>query len=125
MKKRVLFVVPLFVIGGLASACTPTPSAPKPKPSPPALPSIVGTPSVGTTLTATTGNWLYSPTSFNYSWQRCTDIVATSCVQVATTSAYTLVPADEGSWIFVGVTGVNGAGTGGSMSSSGVGPVTP
>jgi hypothetical protein len=109
------------------AGCVTTPSAPaspKPQPNPPALPVISGTTSVGNTLIVTTGTWLNSPTSFNYSWQRCADAAAISCVEVGLAENYTLMPDDVGSYITVGLTGVNANGTGGSMSAQAVGPVT-
>jgi type II secretory pathway pseudopilin PulG len=52
-----------------------------------ALPTISGTPQVGTTLTAANGSWNSSPTSYSYQWNTCTSssyastVTATSGVQ--------------------------------------------
>jgi hypothetical protein len=52
----------------------PTPVTPPTLPSVPASlasPSISGTPAVGSTLQATLGSWLNSPTSYSYHWSEC------------------------------------------------------
>jgi hypothetical protein len=75
-----------------------------------AVPTISGTAQVGSTLTATTGTWTNSPTSYTYQWQRAgTDISA------ATSSTYSPVSADVGHTLDVGVTAHN---TGGDVAAT-------
>ena len=58
-------------------------------------PSISGTAVVGQTLTASTGTWTNSPTSYGYQWRRCQG-TACSPVDGATSSTSVLTSADEG-----------------------------
>src|SRR4029453_4983156 len=65
------------------------------------LPKITGTATEGQRLTASTGSWSGSPTSFAYSWQRC-NASGDNCLEaVATTTTYDLTAADVGSTIRV------------------------
>jgi hypothetical protein len=79
------------------------------------LPKITGTATEGQRLTASTGSWSGSPTSFAYSWQRCNASGANCLGAGAITSTYDLSAADVGSTIRVVVTARN---TGGSTSAS-------
>lgn len=77
-----------------------------------AVPSISGTASAGSTLTATTGAWTYTPTSYAYRWERCT--TATSgCIVIsgATGAKYKVTSADAGRYLRAGIvaTNLNGA----------------
>lgn len=87
-------------------------------------PTISGTPQVGQTLTAGTGSWTGSPTSFAIQWQRC-NAGGTSCVDVAgaTATTYVLGTADVGATIRIVVTATNAAGTT-SAASAATGVVT-
>ena len=67
-----------------------------------ALPTISGTAQVGQTLTATTGTWTNSPTSFTYQWNR-----AGTPIAGATASTYVPVTADIGNTLTVSVTAAN------------------
>jgi hypothetical protein len=69
-------------------------------------PSISGTSREGSTLTATPGTWLYSPTSYSYQWQR-----DGSAISGATASTYALVTADVGHTVACAVTATNGVGS--------------
>ncbi len=62
-----------------------------------AAPVVSGTHAVGKPLSTTNGTWTYSPTSYQYKWQRCSNI-GTGCVDIAsaTNSQYTPVTADAG-----------------------------
>jgi hypothetical protein len=71
-----------------------------------AVPTISGTAQVGHTLTATTGTWTNSPTSFTYQWNR-----AGSAISGATASAYVPVAADVGNALAISVTAANGSGS--------------
>jgi hypothetical protein len=75
------------------------------------LPVISGRPTVGRTLTVSTGSWSGSPTSYSYQWQRC-NTLGEECAAItgATTRTYPLVSADEGSTIRAEVTASNAAG---------------
>lgn len=77
-------------------------------PSSTALPTISGTPAVGQTLTAATGTWKGSPTSFAYQWQRC-DAAGGACAGIpgATGETYVVAEADVGSTLRVTVTARN------------------
>lgn len=83
-----------------------------------ALPTISGTPAVGQTLTATTGTWSRSPTSFEYQWQRC-DPVGANCASItgAASQSYAVADADIGSTLRVSVTARNAAGGAAAMST--------
>jgi hypothetical protein len=71
-----------------------------------ALPTISGTAQVGQTLTATTGTWTNSPTSFTYQWNR-------SGLAIGGATASTYVPGvmDVGSMLTVSVTAINSGGS--------------
>jgi lysozyme len=77
-----------------------------------ALPVLLGVPAVGETLSADPGTWTaVSTPNLAYSWQRCSDPSATSCVALAgaVTSSYDVVPADTGSALRVVVTATSRA----------------
>ncbi|MGC4175055.1 hypothetical protein [Demequina sp.] len=63
------------------------------------VPTISGTPAVGQALTAVTGTWNPAP-DFTYQWKRNGGNIGS-----ATSSSYTLTPADLGATITVAVTG--------------------
>jgi hypothetical protein len=71
-----------------------------------AAPTISGTPQVGQTLTASTGTWTNSPTSFTYQWNR-----AGTAIGGATAATYVPVTADVGNTLTVTVTATNGTGS--------------
>ena len=75
-------------------------------------PTISGLAQQGQTLSATTGTWTGSPTSFSYQWQRCNSSGA-SCAPIsgaAATATYPLATADVGQTVRVAVTATNGSG---------------
>ena len=83
--------------------------------SPPAntsLPVISGSTVSGQLLSASTGVWTGSPTSYAYEWRRC-DATGAGCATIAgaTGTSYTLVSADIGSTLRVAVTASNAAGS--------------
>src|SRR5918912_720710 len=55
------------------------PPSPVAAPTNTALPQITGTVQAGQTLSASTGTWSGSPTTYGYGWQRCSS-TGTSCV---------------------------------------------
>jgi PKD domain len=77
-----------------------------------AMPVINGTASEGDTLSASTGDWSGSPTSYAYQWQDC-DTSGGSCSNVssATSSSYTLGSNNVGHTIRVVVTASNAGGS--------------
>jgi polysaccharide biosynthesis protein PslG len=104
----------------VAPTPAPPPSPPPaPRTSPPSntsLPQINGTFTVGQTLTATTGSWNGSPSSYAYQWKRC-DTVGNNCASIAGAGAasYLLVSVDAGTTLRVAVTAAN---TGGSATAT-------
>ncbi len=75
-------------------------------------PAITGSPFVGNTLAASTGQWSGGPTRYAYSWLRC-DAAGANCskLQDATASRYTLRRGDYRHTLRVAVTAYNGAGS--------------
>jgi hypothetical protein len=95
--------------------------------SPPAAstpPAITGTAMQGSTLSASTGAWTGSPTSYAYQWIRCT--TSTSCTPFTNTNGntYTLTSVDVGATMKVAVTATNAGGSATSTSSP-TGTVAP
>jgi hypothetical protein len=82
-----------------------------------ATPVFDGVVGPGATLTATTGTWTGSPTSFAYQWRRCSPTTG-ACVDVtgATGTTYTLSATDAGSLIRLLVVATNASGSGGALS---------
>ena len=83
-----------------------------------APPAISGNPTVGQTLTASTGTWTGKPTGFAYQWQRC-DAAGSACVPItgAGSSTYVVADADLGRTLRVVVTARNSAGRSTSTSA--------
>jgi hypothetical protein len=106
-----------------SSANTEVVAAEPPPPPPPplapvnsVLPVVSGSVVEGQTLSATTGTWSGSPTSYAYQWEDCsTSGEACANVSGATGSSYTLVSGDVGHTLRVAVTATN---AGGSMQAS-------
>ena len=86
-------------------------------------PTITGTARVGSTLTATQGQWTNNPTSFGFQWVRCPasggDPTGSDCPAIggATGQAYTLTTADQGRRMRVRVTATNSSGSATSASN--------
>ena len=83
--------------------------------SPPAntaLPVVSGTAQQGRALSATSGSWSGSPTSYAYKWQDC-DSSGVNCAAIsgATSSGYTLGAGDVGHTIRAVVTATNAGGS--------------
>lgn len=83
-------------------------------------PAISGTTTVGQTLTATTGTWSGTPTSYSYNWKRNGVTLG-----AADQNTYVLVAADIGSTITVTVTATNagGSASGTSAATSAISPL--
>jgi hypothetical protein len=81
------------------------------KPANAAKPAISGTARSGETLTASTGTWIGSPSSFGYRWRRC-DAGGAHCRNVGSNAqTYQLGSDDVGSRIRVEVTATNSFGS--------------
>lgn len=82
-------------------------------------PGITGTARTGDTLTASTGSWIGSPSSYTYQWQRSLTSGG-SLVDIggATNSTYVVSEFDVGYFIKVSVTATNGIGTASAVLSS-------
>lgn len=83
------------------------------------LPEILGTPLLGEVLSATTGVWTPTPTSYTYQWKRDDD-----AIDGETDAAYTIVGDDSDTTISVTVTATNAHGST-SATSIGVGIPLP
>ena len=81
-------------------------------------PTISGTERAGETLTASSGSWNNSPTSFSYQWLRCNSSGA-SCGNIsgATNQTYQLQKSDAGRRVRVSVTAKNGDGSANAQSA--------
>lgn len=82
------------------------------------LPYVTGLPTVGLTLSTTTGTWTgTTPLTYAYQWQRCDSAgVACTAISGAAQSTYTPASADVGSTITVAVTATNTAGSASASS---------
>ena len=71
-------------------------------------PAVAGTPAVGQTLTASSGDWSGAPSAYAYQWSRC-DSTATTCADIAgaTAATYAVAPEDAGSVLRATVTARN------------------
>jgi hypothetical protein len=89
-------------------------------------PTISGTAQQGQVLSESHGTWTNSPTSYAYQWEDC-DSSGNSCTAIsgATSQTYTLTASDVTHTIRVQETATNAGGTGGPISSSQTGVVTP
>jgi hypothetical protein len=79
-----------------------------------ARPVISGSPTVGSTLSASTGTWENAPTGYAYAWLRCsTNNTLASCSPItgATQASYVVAGADDGFWLRVVVTATNASGS--------------
>ncbi|MGA2455221.1 MAG: hypothetical protein ABSG93_17050 [Solirubrobacteraceae bacterium] len=84
---------------------------PPPVPVNTALPAISGTAEEGQTLSASTGTWSGSPTSYGYQWEDCNSS-GEACANVsgATSATYKLAASDVGHTLRVVVTATNASG---------------
>jgi DNA-binding beta-propeller fold protein YncE len=90
-----------------------------PAPAATTPPSISGTPTVGETLTASTGSWSSDPTGYSYQWEDC-DSTGANCTLIsgATSSTYALTGTDLGQTVEVVVTASNGGGSGSATATA-------
>ncbi len=110
-----------FFRGTVAGDCTisaqvqgaPTASA---APVNTAAPAVTGSTEAGGTLSASTGTWSGSPTSYAYQWQQCASGTCTD-ISGATSSTYTTTASDVGDTIDVVVTAANATGDASAASA--------
>jgi hypothetical protein len=107
----------LLVVAAVGLAVVASASAAVPQNT--AVPSISGTAREGSTLTASDGTWLNSPTSFSYQWQRCaSDGSGCGDITGVTSKTYTLVTGDVGHTVRVVVTATNADGKASATSDA-------
>jgi len=112
--------------GGSGTASSPATAAVLPHaPTNTAPPTVTGSLIQGETLSASTGAWSGSPTSFSYRWQQCNS-VGGGCANIsgATASTYKLASGDVGHTLRVVVTASNAGGST-PASSAATGVVAP
>jgi thermitase len=102
-------------VGGSA----PPPPPPPASPANTTLPTVSGSAQDGQTLSASTGTWSGSPSSYGYQWQRC-DSSGAGCSSVAgaTAASYAVTSADVGATMRVTVTATNSAGSASATSAA-------
>lgn len=83
------------------------------------IPTITGTASVGSTLTATNGTWTGStPITYAYAWERCAaDGGSCAAIAGATAQTYVVAVADVGATLRVVVSATNPGGSGQATSA--------
>jgi hypothetical protein len=113
-------VVTASNVGGSTPATSAASGAVVPvAPSNTVLPSVSGAAVEGQTLSASTGTWSGSPTSYTYQWERCNS-AGEACANVsgATGSTYKLVAGDVGRRLRVAVTASNAGGAASATSAA-------
>ena len=90
-------------------------------------PAISGTAAVGETLSAASGTWSGSPTSYAYQWVRCNEQPSLPCGDIpgATAATYEPIAADAGMQLVVRVIATNAGGESDPVSSSATATVPP
>ena len=79
-----------------------------------ARPVISGSPTVGSTLSASAGTWENAPTGYAYAWLRCStnnSLASCSPIAGATQASYVVAGADAEFWLRVVVTASNASGS--------------
>jgi hypothetical protein len=104
-----LGILALFVVTTTASAESKSEFAQgQQTPQATDLPTIAGTPIVGSSLTTGSGSWTGPATTYAYPWDRCNSSgAACSAIGTATTQRYIPVTTDIGSTLRVVVTATN------------------
>ncbi|TQX90251.1 MULTISPECIES: hypothetical protein [unclassified Rhizobium] len=103
--------------GGSASADSNSSIVSQPDPVNTAVPTITGTPQVGSTLTASNGTWQNSPSTYTYVWS-----ASGAPISGANTASFTVTSAQLGSTLTVAVTATNlhGSATASSAATAAV-----
>ena len=105
--------------GKASSAASAIVTAPPASPANSVLPVVNGSAVEGQTLTASTGTWSGSPTSYSYQWEDCnTAGEACSNITGATSASYKLAAGDVGHTLRVVVTATNAGGSGKASSAA-------
>ncbi len=104
--------------GSTAASSSQTAVVLIPAPAEQRLPSVSGSAVEGQSLTASSGTWSGSPSSFAYQWQDC-NASGAACVAIsgATSSSYTLEGSDAGHTIRAQVTATNSGGSAAASST--------
>jgi hypothetical protein len=94
-------------------------SPPPAAPTNTVLPVVSGSAAEGETLSASSGSWLGSPTSYAYQWQDC-NASGGGCASIAgaTASSYKLVAGDVGHTIRIAVSAKNASGSTSASSAA-------
>ncbi len=110
----------------VASAATELVAAAAVGPPNTALPTITGSPVVGSTLTGTNGTWTGTGITFADQWQRC-DATGAACEAIsgATALTYVVVAADVGRTLRLRVTATNASGAATATSAATAAVTTP
>ncbi|HWY90270.1 MAG TPA: hypothetical protein VNY31_06315, partial [Solirubrobacteraceae bacterium] len=109
--------------GGSSSMSSPATTAvvasPPSAPANVAAPTVSGTATEGETLTATSGSWTGSPSSYAYQWQDC-DTAGENCAGIngATSTSHTLTAGDVEHTLRVVVTATNAGGSTPAISAA-------
>jgi streptogramin lyase len=74
-------------------------------------PKVIGSPTEGVTLAASTGKWSGNPASYAYQWRRCASAESCTAIPGATNPNYTVQAADVGDTLSVTVQATNAGGT--------------
>lgn len=116
--SAIVIAVAAVAIGALLGAPRIGRAAERAAPVDTATPTISGTPQEGSKLTASSGTWTGSPTSYAYAWSAC-DQNGDACTAIggATAGTYTATSADVGRTLRVTVTATNADGSSSATSA--------
>lgn len=127
--QKFLLVACLALIVGVAPSLAGDARVSDTVPTNQALPKISGNPSVGSSLTASSGSWTASPApTYTYAWLQC-DTAGANCTPIsgATANVYSVASADGNHTLRVVVTARNSAGsaTATSDNTPTITPISP